>query len=639
MTIADANLQNPSTGNAFALYEVSASSAAHVSSRALVHSSVGAITLLAPNPSGQRCAFAVTDADGDADTNPITIDGNGNTIDGDATYEINVAGVTCGFIFDGTEWQRVLLARLAAPLPIQTGTGNQFPDGQAAPYFAVVDIAAVASNPNFGNQDVVTTGSFLGGPIPRATTGIFRGPNGNDTAQPLLAAANDAGTGFYSMIDTNGDQGFLFCDRAFSNQPGTGRIYPGSMLYFGYAGTNVAGAGPAGFSTYRGRQIATVEKDANYTLVAGQDHCVIATDPGLTIELPAPGGLVAGDEYIVVASPFGAGVTTVDGNGSDILGAGTTEELNSGESRRYVYDDGAVSGTPGFVRVGYQIESLPTYQGGRLTASVGEPVTASDVMAADTLYFEPAPGGTGIISLFNGATWRNLTFTSVVFDLLTAGLADASNYDLFAYILNGAVALARSAAWAGDETADRVDALALVDGVYVKASDHTRRWIGTFRTTSTTTTEDSHAKRFLWNAYNQAPRSLSVTESTASWTYSAATYQSANASAANAFECIVGAAAYLKADTYALTQAAGSGAATTGIGIDSTTVNSATTFGGTSSNSGTNDHTARYRNFIAGGYHKINWLERGDGANVATFFSNNSNNSFGVSGMTGEIAA
>ncbi len=62
----------------------------------------------------------------------------------------------------------------------------------------------------------------------------------------------------------------------------------------------------------------------------------------------------------------------------------------------------------------------------------------------------------------------------------------------FAY-LRGGYFSARSAA----------GLLALQDGVLVLASDHTKRYVGTIRTTATTTTEDSRVKRFVWNAYNQ----------------------------------------------------------------------------------------------------------------------------------------
>ncbi len=45
-------------------------------------------------------------------------------------------------------------------------------------------------------------------------------------------------------------------------------------------------------------------------------------------------------------------------------------------------------------------------------------------------------------------------------------------------------------------------------GILVKTGAPTRRYVGTIRTTGTTTTEDSRAQRFVWNAYNQVERAL-----------------------------------------------------------------------------------------------------------------------------------
>src|SRR6185369_10519211 len=94
------------------------------------------------------------------------------------------------------------------------------------------------------------------------------------------------------------------------------------------------------------------------------------------------------------------------------------------------------------------------------------------------------------------------------------------------------VTLELSAAWASDTA--RTDSLTTLDGVLVKNSDPTRRLVGTIRTTGTTTTEDSAAKRFVWNAHNQVPRTLkNATETADSWNYTTATWRQANANAAN----------------------------------------------------------------------------------------------------------
>ena len=49
--------------------------------------------------------IVVKDATGSADTKPIVIDGNGNTIDGQATVTLQVPRASLGFAFEGTEWK------------------------------------------------------------------------------------------------------------------------------------------------------------------------------------------------------------------------------------------------------------------------------------------------------------------------------------------------------------------------------------------------------------------------------------------------------------------------------------------------------------------------------------------------------
>lgn len=76
----------------------------------------------------------------------------------------------------------------------------------------------------------------------------------------------------------------------------------------------------------------------------------------------------------------------------------------------------------------------------------------------------------------------------------------------------------------GHQPQARQTALVLQDGVLCKTGTLTRRYLGSFLTTATTTTEDSVAKRWLFNAYNQAPRTLLVQVTNTSATYASATW-------------------------------------------------------------------------------------------------------------------
>lgn len=242
----------------------------------------------------------------------------------------------------------------------------------------------------------------------------------------------------------------------------------------------------------------------------------------------------------------------------------------------------------------------------RLTLTSATPVTTTDVTAATSVYLTPFMSNE--IALFDGsATWsvRTTAEISIALGTLTSG----KNYDVFAYWTGTAVALELSAAWSSDTA--RSDAVSRQDGVMVKTGDTTRRLVGTIRTTSTTTTEDSKAKRFVLNQSNRTKRELYINEATDSWSYTTASYRAANGAATNCFEYVGDTDTMLDAD--ALGIASGSSAVTvaSGIGIDSATVSSAQTHGITNNTSSGVVMPSTYRGRPGLGYHKITWLEFG----------------------------
>jgi hypothetical protein len=145
---------------------------------------------------------------------------------------------------------------------------------------------------------------------------------------------------------------------------------------------------------------------------------------------------------------------------------------------------------------------------GRLTLESGVPISSTDQTAKTTVYYTPYQGNR--ISLYNGTMWYPHNFSELSVPLGT--LAANTNYDVFIYDNAGTPTLELGTAWASDTA--RTDALALQDGIEVKSGAATRRYAGTFRTTSTTTTEDSITKRLLWNVTNRIPRLLNKTDTT-----------------------------------------------------------------------------------------------------------------------------
>ena len=146
---------------------------------------------------------------------------------------------------------------------------------------------------------------------------------------------------------------------------------------------------------------------------------------------------------------------------------------------------------------------------GRLTLTSGTPVPAADQSGKTTIYWTPYNGAT--IALYDGSTWTIRTSAEVSLSL--SGIASGSNYDVFGYWTGSALALVLSAAWASDTT--RTDALTLVDGVLVKSADNTRRYLGTIRGSGSGSTEDSAAKRWLFNQYNRVRRHMQGATETA----------------------------------------------------------------------------------------------------------------------------
>lgn len=177
----------------------------------------------------------------------------------------------------------------------------------------------------------------------------------------------------------------------------------------------------------------------------------------------------------------------------------------------------------------------PGYEevGGRLTLSSGLPVVSSDVSGAATLYYTPYNNGR--IGLYSGGAWE--LYTTAEISVSLAAILDATNYDVFAYYTGSAVAL-ELLAWTDATT--RATALARQDGIYTKSGDATRRYLGTIRASGAGTCDDSHAKRFVWNAYNRVRQPLIKQDATESWTYSTNAWRMANGSAANRVEIVVG---------------------------------------------------------------------------------------------------
>ena len=251
---------------------------------------------------------------------------------------------------------------------------------------------------------------------------------------------------------------------------------------------------------------------------------------------------------------------------------------------------------------------IPLGNNFRLSLTSATPVTTADVTGATTIYCVPYDGNR--IALFDGTNW--ITRSSAEFSLALGTLTSGLPYDVFCYA-NGTVPTLEFLAWTNTTT--RATALAYQNGVLSQTGNLTRRYLGTFYTTSTTQTEDSMAKRFLWNYYNRVGRPMRITDLTNSWAYTSATLRQANNSTANQLDMVIGVSEDIVSAIARHTfDADAASTVSMGIGLDSTTARATGNYWGdynTSTSSYIKFMYSTYDGFPGIGRHYLTWLESG----------------------------
>lgn len=271
---------------------------------------------------------------------------------------------------------------------------------------------------------------------------------------------------------------------------------------------------------------------------------------------------------------------------------------------------------------------------GRLTLTTMVPVTTADVTAATAVKFTPYLGNA--VTLYDGVNWNLVQFSEL--SLSITGFAANTNFDVFATPSGATVALA-SVAWTNSTT--RATALTLQDGAYVKSGDATALYLGTVRTTGTVgQTEDSFAKRFVWNYYNRVQRSMRR-QTTGTWSYTTSTFRQANADTANQIAFVLGVAEeslVVEVNANATNADVGGVVAYAGIGADVTNANASGTVvsEGYAANSIPTAPSAILRAYPAVGFHFYAWLEYSGAAGTTTWYGQTSG-SVAQSGISGSI--
>jgi len=203
------------------------------------------------------------------------------------------------------------------------------------------------------------------------------------------------------------------------------------------------------------------------------------------------------------------------------------------------------TGNPKIVYVNQSplFDSNPNHNGLVLSAVSGNPYPIADQTAVATLYLTPAGKGNyesvKNIQSGNGA-W--VSYPSPEIPISLTGLTANTLYDVFIYDNGGSIA-AETLAWSSSTfgSSARATALAYEDGALVKSSDPTRKYKGTFRTTSTTgQTEDSLTKRLVWSYHNRSVRDFLLLANVSFYTTSTTSFVPWNNDSTNQIQFVVG---------------------------------------------------------------------------------------------------
>lgn len=287
---------------------------------------------------------------------------------------------------------------------------------------------------------------------------------------------------------------------------------------------------------------------------------------------------------------------------------------------------------------------------GRLTLTTAVPVTTADVTAATTVYYTPYNGNT--VPIYNGTAFVDTPFTELS-QLTTdatkspAAVGNNLNYDVFVWNDAGTLRATRGPAWstalargAGAGTTE----LQLVNGIYTNKVAITNgpgaglgTYVGSIRSNGSAQINDSLLLRGVFNAFNRLDRKMVVTEATDSWNYTIQTWRQARATATNQVSAIVGLSEdlvqiHVQCPTF---NAGGAVSIAVGVGVDSTTVNSADLMG---SFTGTQSSltSAEYKGYPGIGWHDFPWLEISAATGTTTWYGDNGV-TFWFSGMIGTV--
>src|SRR5215471_4547097 len=257
---------------------------------------------------------------------------------------------------------------------------------------------------------------------------------------------------------------------------------------------------------------------------------------------------------------------------------------------------------------------------------IGMPITGGGIVAGSKIKSVDTSSQVTLTANANGtASGATITVTK-------------ANHDIFIYDNSGTLTL-EYVAWLNNTT--RSTNLSVQDGVYVKSGDATRRYLGTIRASTSTTTEDSKQNRSVWNCYNRIKRPMFVVDPAINWTYSTlSTWRIANNNANNYIQFVAGLTEDPIMCDVICNIVGNNDSACVGIGFDTNPSGSLSNIirSGDSYNSGAAQNMgmthAHFEDTMTIGWHRIYWLEF---ARVGSPIFQGTNSADWLSGIIGSV--
>lgn len=344
--------------------------------------------------------------------------------------------------------------------------------------------------------------------------------------------------------------------------------------------------------------------------------------------------------------------TALNTSGGWILERTTVDDSSDGGSKVDFNSPPDVVITPSVAD--FEQLPIPPPQG-RLTLASGIAVTTSDIVGAVTVYYTPCVGAALPIygQSYDGPRYRTIAFDelSLILDAdsgHTGYHQSGKNFDLFVFDDAGTLRLGTGPAWLSDTargTGGETTELELYQGIWINKNSITIRhsdgsgdteaisarqatYVGTMRTTADGLTEDSAAKRFLWNAYCQTLRPMARFESAANWVYATGTLRQANGNTANQLDFICGLDGVMVGATLNAAvngEGVSSGVGRIAIGLDSTTTPAEAAHSSAIriSTGGWSNANAAYEGYPGIGRHVLTWLEMASGSGTPEWLGTN----------------